>query len=192
MKNFLRLLSPLPLAAALLMTACAGPGTTASTHSNALPSLIVERLSWMDEVAQVKQARSLPVTDAKREAELLVAMEKLGTEAGLPASAVRAFFVGQIDAAKNYQKEWLEAHSSSRQASSTATLPDLAKTVRPALDGISTKMIVALAKARRPAKDDTLPQIVGAARAELTRAGYSKAVIAPAIRGLETGLGMDR
>ena len=112
----------------------------------ALPRLIVQRLSWMDKVARVKQANGLPVADAKREAELLETMSKQGTALGIPASATRAFFIGQMDAAKRYQEAWLRAHASDKPT--TASLPDLTKTVRPALDDIGQNMITALANAR--------------------------------------------
>lgn len=149
---------------------------------------MVERLGWMDEVARVKLAKSLPVTDAKREAELLHAMEQEGARAGLPKAAVRAFFAGQMDAAKRYQEEWLKAHAGLKE--DAASLPDLAKTVRPALDGIGKQMIAALVAARRDS--DAVWDAIAAGRAALDRAGYSQAVQAPAIRGLELGLGVAR
>lgn len=144
---------------------------------------MVERLGWMDEVAQVKQARSMPVTDAKRENELLDAMERLGTESGLPAARVRAFFSGQISAAKQCQEEWLRRHAGVRPASQD--VPDLGTSVRPALDALGRKMIRALAAAR--AAQDTAP-LIRAARTQLAQAGYSEAVITPAVRGLEDAL----
>lgn len=170
----------LSLLLALLLTSCAGPKPGAQD----LPHLMVERMSWMDEVAQVKQARSLPVTDAKREAELLDAMTLAGTQQGLPAAAVRSFFSGQIDAAKVYQREWLAQHAS-QSPPSTQALPDLATTVRPALDALGKQMLRALAKARG---SSAAPQIISSAQDQLTRAGYSRAVIRPAMAGLEAGL----
>lgn len=160
----------------LLSASCAVPGKT-------LPSLMVERLSWMDDVAQVKHAKSLPVTDAKREAELLHAMEKKGAVRGLPAPAVHALFAGQIDAAKQLQTEWLHAHKHVPVAQ--GGLPDLAATVRPALDDIGNEMLSALVIARTKGN---APQILAAARAQMTAAGYSPAVITPALKGLETAL----
>src|SRR5262249_3517 len=117
-----QLLLPLCLAIAFL-TGCASP--KASSKGSSLPALMVERLGWMDKVAQVKLPRSLPVTDPKREAELLVAMEKQGAQSGLPATAVRAFFAGQIESAKQYQTEWLKQHS--KKDVPAESLPDLAQ-----------------------------------------------------------------
>jgi chorismate mutase-like protein len=164
----------------LIMSGCAAPGVPGRED---MPGLMVERLGWMDEVAKVKQARSLPVTDAKREAELLDAMVRRGTEAGLPAKAVRGFFGGQIEAAKLVQREWLDTHSGGSPTS--ALLPDLLITVRPALDDLGNRMLVELGRVRR---DREAEGVIGDARMELKEAGYSEAVIAAAIQGLECGL----
>lgn len=168
------------LCLSLLLASCVG---VSPSSPQALPRLIVQRLSWMDKVARVKQAKSLPVTDAKREAELLDAMSKQGASLGIPASATRAFFVGQMDAAKRYQEAWLRAHATDKRSSTP--LPDLAKTVRPALDDIGRQMLAALASARASRHHSS---IVAEARERLQQAGYSHDVIAAAVSGLEDGL----
>jgi chorismate mutase-like protein len=142
-----------------------------------------ERLGWMDQVAQVKQARSLPITDTKREAELLDAMVKQGAAQGIPAHAVKAFFTGQMQAAKVYQVEWIQLHPHGLPGHKPA--PDLAKTVRPALDKISAQMITGLAQART-SHDPTA--IINEAAGRLARAGYSQGVAEPALHGLASGL----
>lgn len=161
-----------------LSASCVGPG-------GKLPHLMAERLSWMDEVAQVKHVKKLPVTDPIREAELLQAMERKGATQGLPAPAVRAFFSGQMDAAKQVQTEWLRVHKDI--PGTGKALPDLATTVRPALDAIGEKMLSDLVAARAKRTTHAL-QTVEAARARLTKAGYSPAVITPAVTGLEAAL----
>jgi chorismate mutase-like protein len=180
---FFRVLLGLSGALGLVLTGCMTPGLSSSSAGGDLPALMVERLGWMDEVAQVKQARSLPVTDARREAELLDAMERLGAESGLPAARVRTFFSGQISAAKQCQEEWLRRHAGVKP--SNQAVPDLGTTVRPALDALGRKMIRALAAAR--ASQDTAP-LIRAARTQLAQAGYSQDVITPAVRGLEDAL----
>lgn len=170
--NFLSRLSPLFLL--LFLNSCDSPS---------LPKLMVQRLGWMDQVAQAKQARSQPINDPKREAELLAAMEKLGTASGVPASSVKPFFAGQMQAAKVHQNEWLQSHPPASQQGKQ--VPDLAKTIRPALDQIGKLMIAELAK-NRGSKD--APAIVTEAKHELGKAGYSEAVSAPAIQGLKAGL----
>lgn len=163
----------------LLLTHCA----SLVSERSSLPALMVERLHWMDEVAQVKQARGLPVADQKREAELLDAMTKQGIQAGIPEQATRAFFLGQINAAKRYQEAWLRSHA--MPSSDTTPLPDLAQTVRPALDEIGRRMIESLAKTRKTApRANTIAD--GAAC--LTRAGFAREVVEAAVRGLEDGL----
>lgn len=152
-------------------------------RTSAMGQLMVERLSWMDEVAAVKQAKHLPITDAPREAELLKAMEQKGAAAGIPTQAIRGFFIGQMSAAKTYQTEWLKDHP----AAASQDLPDLGKTVRPALDQISTRMITTLA-ALRSAGQDSQDSSLREAREALKQAGYSQNVITSAITGLEAGL----
>lgn len=171
----------LTLCVTQVLTGCASRPTS---HATDLPSLMVERLDWMDEVALVKQMRSLPVTDSKREAELLAAMAQEGTRQGLPPNAVRAFFEGQIEAAKEYQREWLAEHTHEPNQPGQK-LPDLATTVRPAVDAISSKMLTALASTRGTTAAAALPD---AAHTQLMRAGYSEAVIKPAVQGLAAGL----
>ena len=144
---------------------------------------MVKRLDWMDDVAAVKQVKSLPITDPVREAELLRAMTQRGVAAGLPAESVRRFFTGQMQAAKVLQEEWLRQHP--QGVTSYTRLPDLSKTVRPALDETGRQMIASLAQPRSPAE---AAEVVSAARARLTRAGYSAAVMQPALAGLEAGL----
>ncbi|MEN3943558.1 gamma subclass chorismate mutase AroQ [Prosthecobacter sp. SYSU 5D2] len=168
----------------LLLSGCATHTVTPGSKSSGdLPPLIVERLGWMDEVARVKQARSLPVTDPKREAELLAAMEKQAASHELPPEAVRSFFDGQMEAAKVFQNEWLATHP--RGDASAHPLPDLAKDVRPALDDLGQKMLAALSITRRDHEPD---QVLAAARAALIQAGYSHAVTQAALAGLKAGL----
>ncbi|MDB6139116.1 MAG: putative chorismate mutase [Verrucomicrobiaceae bacterium] len=163
----------------LILTGCAlRSGPPAS-----LPALMVQRLEWMDQVAEAKQARGLPVNDPKREAELLAAMEKLGAESGLPKEPVRRFFIGQMQAAKARQEEWLKAHPPANQQGKA--IPDLAKTIRPALDQIGKLMLAGLAQARA-GKD--VPAIIGEARRQLVKAGCSRTVIEPALQGLDQAL----
>ncbi len=114
-------------------------------------------------------------------------MERLGAESGLPAAEVRAFFSGQISAAKLCQEEWLKSHAGVKP--SNQAVPDLGTTVRPALDALGRKMIRALAEAH--GSQHTAP-LIRAARMQLAQAGYSQAVITPAIRGLQEALSAQR
>ena len=126
------------LLALLLLTGCTSPHHRDDPGAR-LADLIIERLSWMDEVAAIKRERNLPIVDVKREAELLAAMEKKGVAAGLPAKSARSFFVGQMEAAKECQQSFL-LHMSIPKSHAKG-LPDLATEVRPALDKIGEQMI---------------------------------------------------
>lgn len=168
----------------LMMTGCVSMGPLACRDARTMGKLVVARLDWMDEVAMVKQVRSLPVTDAPREAELLVAMEKRGVTAGIPAAAVRAFFAGQITAAKVVQVEWIQAHPDGMRE--CVLMPDLAKTVRPALDEISGKMIACLARLRTSGM--SVDDVVNDAERRMQRAEYSEKVRAAVVKGLRGGM----
>ena len=168
-------LSLLSWVLALMLSACYSPRT--------LPTLMVERLNWMDEVAMAKQARSLPITDTVREAELLRRMTQRGVAAGLKAGSVQRFFTGQMLAAKGVQEEWLRQHP--QGVASYIMVPDLTLTVRPALDEIGQQMIANLSPPRSPAESAA---ILKEARQRLIRAGYSAAVMQPALDGLQAGL----
>ena len=154
-------------------------------RTSSMGALMVERLSWMDEVAAVKQAKGLPIFDAAREAEVLNAMEQKGAAVGIPAKAVRGFFAGQMAAAKTFQMEWLKANP--RPTTSSKALLDLGKTVRPALDDISTKMIATLAALRSAGSKKALGAQAEAGQA-LMKAGYSSQVRNEALQGLVKGL----
>ena len=161
---------------ASLLSACSSPKT--------LPALMVERLDWMDEVAEAKRAKSLPITDPVREAELLRTMTQRGVAAGVQAERVRSFFTGQMLAAKVRQEEWLREHPSA----TTRKVPDLTGTVRPALDKISAQMIDQLALQTGIVSSPAGALTLSDAQDRLSRAGYSKAVIEPAMKGLQQAL----
>lgn len=164
---------------ALVLSSCAS--------SKTLPALMVQRLGWMDEVAEAKRAKGLPITDPVREAELLRTMTQRGVAAGVQAERVRSFFTGQMQAAKVRQEEWLRQHPSA----TTRKVPDLTGTVRPALDKISAQMIDQLALKTRSMSSLSVRLTLSDAQARLTRAGYSAAVIEPAMKGLRQALNPD-
>lgn len=164
----------------LLLSSCAG----IRGGSSSLPVLMVQRLDWMDEVAEAKRAKGLPIADPKREAELLNAMMQRGTAAGLPAQKVRLFFSGQIQAAKVRQEEWLRQHP----AASGGKAPDLATTIRPALDQIGRKMIERLAQETQEICSSDALLIEKETRERLAKAGYTETVAQPALQGLIAAL----
>ncbi len=165
------------------LSSCASHMSAPAIAGASLPKLMAERLSWMDQVAQFKLAKGLPVNDPKRELELLVAMKKAGAEAGIPAAPTVAFFKGQMQAAKTRQEEWLSTHSAAGQKDNP--VPDLAHEIRPALDTIGKTMVKRLAEARASKQNDGM---ISATRMELVKAGCSQAVVTQALQGLEAGL----
>ena len=169
------------LGCGLLLSSCAG----LHEQHTSLSALMVQRLDWMDEVAEAKRAKALPITDPKREAELLHAMTQRGVAAGLPAARVQSFFKGQMQAAKVRQEEWLRQHPTA----TTTHPPDLATAIRPALDQIGTKMITQLAQETQGIGSSDTSLVETDARQRLTRAGYSETVAKPALRGLHEALG---
>ncbi|MDI1311770.1 chorismate mutase [Prosthecobacter sp.] len=164
---------------ASLLSSCA----LNKSSPKSLPVLMVLRLKWMDDVAEAKQAKALPIFDPVREAELLRTMTQRGVAAGLKAENVRRFFNGQMQAAKGVQEEWLQQHPPGTPASKS--VPDLTQTVRPALDEIGRQMIARLAQPRTAGESAA---ILTAARERLARAGYSEAVMRPALEGLKAGV----
>jgi chorismate mutase-like protein len=168
------------LGLALLLSACAWH----KDFRPSLPVLLEERLNWMDEVAMAKQVAALPITDPVREAELLRTMTQRGVAAGLKEESVRRFFTGQMQAAKVVQEEWLRRHPPGAAAYLTV-VPSLTHTIRPALDEIGAQMIARLAQPRSPAQSAAL---LNESRERLVRAGYSAAVMQPALDGLQAGL----
>lgn len=169
------------LALSLFLSACNTPGPRQE-----MPRLIAERLSWMDDVAEYKQAKSLPILDPAREAQLLEAMVAKAPEHDLPPAAVRAFFSGQMAAARQVQQEWLAAHPA-QAARMNRPLPDLTGTVRPALDALGKKLLPALATARKASATDQA-QMIARTQARLAQQGYSKAATDHAVGGLAEAL----
>jgi chorismate mutase len=148
-----------------------------------LANLMVARLDWMDAVAAYKRAHHLPVFDASREAAVLKATTAKAEAQGLPAKAAEGFIKGQMAAARQVQAEWLAATRGT--ITDASRIPDLTTTIRPNLDRITTQMLAALRETR---ESQAGPLALSAAESRLTKAGYSKEVIALAMQGLRDGL----
>lgn len=168
----------------LALTGCSTTGFRHPGPAHRLAGLLLERLEWMDEVAAVKQERGLPIVDAKREAELLRAMEAQAVQAGLPATSARCFFTGQMEAAKECQRLSLLPGSPLRFRGHK--LPDLQNGLRPELDRIGREMIATLVEARR--QGIPASKAAPAARRLLAAHRFPESVIQPALQGLAAGL----
>jgi chorismate mutase len=144
--------------------------------------LMRRRLDVMHDVARSKWATQAPIDDPAREAALLREVAGRGEALGLEPAFTRAFFRGQIAAAKLVQRadfrRWVADGGPRGQA------PDLAGVLRPRIDELNRALLAALAGAR-PRLADVGPAALRA-RAErvLAGAGIDAEVRAAAIAPL--------
>ncbi len=115
-----------------------------------LDRLVNERLSYMRSVAAYKWINARPIEDVDREARVLESAEIAGLRYGIKREATRAFFVAQIEAAKDIQRYWFARW---RQGGAPDKAPDLDREVRPALLQLGDAIMQALAD---PAGNRTL------------------------------------
>jgi chorismate mutase len=156
---------------------------TASGESlDRLLGLIRDRLGVMHDVARWKWARKAAIEDPEREASLLKEVAEKGTALDLDPELTRAFFRGQIEAAKIIQRadfsRW-EADGRSPDGES----PDLAGVLRPRIDGLNRDLLAALAEARGQQKA-TSAQVRARARELLGGEGINAEAREAAIRPL--------
>lgn len=110
-----------------------------------LVELMAKRLEIGRHVAWVKFQNNAPVSDPKREAELLASLVSQGAKRGVEAVTVETFFAAQIKASRELQAELI--HDWKRGATLPAYPPwDLRKHIRPKLDAISSEMLGLLAE----------------------------------------------
>jgi chorismate mutase len=112
---------------------------------DALVSLMGERLLVQHEVARSKWHANLPITDPKREQELLDRAETQGRALGLEPAFVREFFRAQMAAGKLVQQADFAAWQRG-ETPPPAAGPDL-KALRLRIDGLNRKLMQALKEA---------------------------------------------
>ncbi|CAN7697967.1 gamma subclass chorismate mutase AroQ [Pseudoduganella sp. LjRoot289] len=105
---------------------------------------IDQRLLLAQAVARAKWNVQAPVEDLQREAQVIQAAVKQGATLGLPDGWVESVFRAQIEASKIVQRE-LFANWTAQHAGKFDDAPDLARTVRPELDRITTQILRSLA-----------------------------------------------
>ncbi len=121
-----------------------------------LLGLIRSRLELMHEVARWKWARKAAIEDPEREAALLLDLAEKGTRLGLDGEMTRAFFRGQIEAAKVIQRaDFNRWEATGRGPEGEA--PDLVGVLRPRIDGLNRDLLAALAEARPRLQDEDGP-----------------------------------
>jgi len=109
-----------------------------------LRQAIDQRLLLAPAVARAKWNVQAPIEDLPREAQVIAAAVRQGHALGLPDAWVEAVFKAQIEASKTVQRE-LYAQWRREQAGHFSDAPDLANTIRPELDRITTQLLRAMA-----------------------------------------------
>jgi chorismate mutase len=128
-----------------VVLAIAVPGIAgAQTATTGLLGLMEERLAIQTSVAQYKWNAKQPIEDREREAALLATVAKLAPAQGLSPDLATDFFRAQIEAGKIVQQALFQRWQGSGQGP-FAEAPDLAGTIRPALDRLTPALLAALA-----------------------------------------------
>jgi chorismate mutase-like protein len=109
-----------------------------------LRQAIDQRLLLAQDVARAKWNAKAPIEDLPREEQVIAAAVRQGATLGLPEAWVRTVFRAQIEASKTVQhalyRRW-EAEGIGRFDDA----PDLAKTIRPQLDRLTTQLLRSMA-----------------------------------------------
>jgi chorismate mutase-like protein len=120
-----------------------------SPSETQLVEAMAQRLEVSRHVAWVKFQNNLPVRDVRREAEVLAAVVRQGTNEGLGAKVVQRFFAAQIRASRGEQAHLI---ASWKRGGSLPAYPpwDLNRHIRPKIDAINRDMLQALRTPPRP------------------------------------------
>lgn len=137
----MKALAPCLLAAALL-AGCAAP-------DGQLAQLARKRLALAPEVAWSKYSRNMDVYDPVRESIVLEHAVSAARGAGLDEEPTRRFFSAQMEASRRIQWEWFHAWRKDYPTPGGRAL-DLTLELRPRLDEITRRQILALARGARP------------------------------------------
>ncbi|MES2789037.1 MAG: gamma subclass chorismate mutase AroQ [Planctomycetota bacterium] len=123
------------------------PQSALETHLTEVCRLMVRRLDLMPGVAQAKWNRKLPITDEKREQELLARLAAAGVAQKLPEELTTGFFQAQITASKQVQEQAFQDWTA-QQHPPFENPPSLEQDIRPQIDEINGLMLAALVKCR--------------------------------------------
>jgi chorismate mutase len=122
--------------------------------------LMEQRLTLMHDVARWKWNAGQPITDPKRERELLQSVVERGRGKGLDPDLVRSFFAAQMEAARLVQQADFDRWKANKQEpfADTTSLAVL----RQRIDHLNRELIDALAEVRPrlsgPTVQQALPQ----------------------------------
>ena len=120
----------------LLVILLVAPLHTA-TAEEPLFELIDARLELMRAVAAYKWELQLPIEDKAREKIVLDSARQSALKAGIAPDSAEAFFVSQIEAAKEIQRYWFGMWE---QGTPPETAPDLNTTTRPQLIALGNEI----------------------------------------------------
>jgi chorismate mutase-like protein len=109
-----------------------------------LASLIDERLALVTEVARYKWNTGAAIEDPPREQALLASVREKAVSLGVSQPRVDAFFLAQIEAAKQLQRELFERWRREHRQKFPG-IADLATSVRPGIDAVTNQMLQVLA-----------------------------------------------
>ncbi|PXX42652.1 gamma subclass chorismate mutase AroQ [Undibacterium pigrum] len=133
--------------AALTLASPAQAQTASDTGLLRLLSLMQQRLDLAQDVAMYKWNTRAAIDDSVREQQILDALAKQAPEYGLEPKLAQDFFAAQIIAGKLIQtalfKEW-----TNKSQALFENPPDLKTKIRPALDKLTTELLMALAAAQ--------------------------------------------
>src|SRR6187402_1858337 len=102
-----------------------------------LADLLARRMAFMPFVAGAKAKLALPIEDLPREKIVLDSASLSAQKAGLPETAARDFFALQIELSKAVQRRMSEASAL-----------ELARQIRPALNDLGDRILLAVVEAR--------------------------------------------
>ncbi len=110
--------------------------------------LMDERLALAPKVAMAKWNSGAPIDDKAREAKILASVRQSSIVLAIDPDAAVDFFQGQMNANKLYQRR---LHEQWRRETLPpfAEAPNLAGDVRPVLDGLQTRILLALRDIQR-------------------------------------------
>ncbi|MEN9658389.1 MAG: hypothetical protein RL571_1854 [Pseudomonadota bacterium] len=133
------------LCSTIFIVACAqtpaADSTAQTQQAQELLSLIAQRLAVAPLVAQSKWNSGAAINDPAREQSILADVQKRAIAIELDPRFATAFFQTQFDAGKLIQSQLHQQWRLQKQAPFLPT-PDLAKDVRPVLDGLTPQLLM--------------------------------------------------
>jgi chorismate mutase-like protein len=119
-----------------------------------LAALIDERLALVLEVARYKWNTGAAIEDPPREQALLASLRERAIAMGIAPSRVDGFFLAQIEAAKQLQRELFDRWRREGREKFPG-IEDLSTSIRPGIDAVTSQMLQTLAQT--PAQPARLP-----------------------------------